>query len=92
MLSTLLEQAKLSIAQPGGAQDLSRKNLIAEQRKHRTRLSGVIFVLEAQTEVAGAESSVLQAQVAYQLAVAAVEHATGKLFQPFHIKINELMK
>jgi outer membrane protein len=88
----LLEQAKLSIAASQEALDLSRKNLIAEQRKHELGSGDVFFVLEAQTEVAEAESSVLQAQVAYQLAVAAVEHATGKLFQPFHIKINELMK
>jgi HAE1 family hydrophobic/amphiphilic exporter-1 len=88
----LLEQAKLSLAASETALDLSKKNLTAEQRKHELGSETVFFVLEAQTEVAQAESSVLEAQITYQLAVAAVQHATGKLLQPYNIQISELTK
>jgi outer membrane protein TolC len=88
----LLEQAKLSLAASREALDLSRKNLAAEQRKHELGSETVFFVLEAQTEVAQAESSVLQAEVAYQLAVVAVQHATGKLLDPYRVQISDLTR
>ena len=88
----LLEQAKLSLAASLEARDLSRKNLTAAQRKHELGSEEVFFVLEAQTEVAQAESSVLQAQAEYQVAVAALQHATGKLLQPYRIQIDELSR
>ncbi len=87
-----LEQAKLSLAASNEALDLSKKNLAAEQRKYELGSETVYFVLEAQTELAVAESSVLQAEVAYQLAVAAVQHATGKLLDPYHVQIQELSR
>lgn len=87
-----LEEAKLSLAASREALELSKKNLAAEQRKHELGSETVFFVLEAQTEVAQAESSVLQAEVAYQLAVTAVRHATGKLLEPYHVQINDLTR
>jgi len=87
-----LEQAKLSLAASREALELSRKNLTAEQRKHELGSETVFFVLEAQTEVAQAESSLLQAEVAYELAVTAVQHATGKLLDPYNIQIQEISK
>ncbi len=87
-----LEQAKLSLAASREALELSRKNLTAEQRKHELGSETVFFVLEAQTEVAQAESSVLQAEVAYELAVTAVQHATGKLLDPYNIQIQEISR
>jgi outer membrane protein TolC len=47
-------------------------------------------VLEAQTEVAQAQQSLLQAEVGYQLAVAAMDHATGEMLGPYHLQIAEL--
>lgn len=88
----LLEQAKLSLAASREALELSRKNLTAEQRKHELGSETVFFVLEAQTEVAQAESSLLQAEVAYQLAVTTVQHATGKLLEPYNVQINEITR
>src|SRR6185312_12751876 len=69
-----LEQAKLSLSASQEALNLSRKNLNAEQRKHELGSETVFFVLEAQTEVAEAESSLLEAQVAYEISVAAVQN------------------
>jgi outer membrane protein len=88
----LLEQAKLSLAASREALDLSRKNLAAEQRKHELGSETVFFVLNAQTEVAQAELNLLQAEVAYQLAVVAVQHATGKLLDPYHVVIGDLTR
>jgi outer membrane protein len=87
-----LEQAKLSLAASQEALDLSKKNLSAEQRKHELGSETVFFVLEAQTEVAQAESSVLESQVAYELAVTAVQHATGKLLQANNVRIDDFTK
>jgi outer membrane protein len=88
----LLEQAKLSLVASREALDLSKKNLAAVQRKHELGSETVFFVLEAQTEVAQAELSVLQSEVAYQLAVVAVQHATGKLLGPYHVQISDLTR
>jgi len=87
-----LEQAKLSLAASRESLDLSRKNLTAEQRKYELGSEQVFFVLEAQTEVAQAEATVLDAEVAYQLAVASVQHATGKLLEPYHVQIQDLAR
>jgi outer membrane protein len=85
-----LEQAKLTLAAGQTAVDLAKKNLAAEQRKHELGDETVFFVLEAQTELAQAELALLQSQVSYQLAVAAVGHATGTLLNPYQVQIDHL--
>jgi outer membrane protein len=85
-----LEQAKLSIAAGKEALDLAKKTMAAEQRKYELGSETIFFVLEAQTELATAELSLLQAEVNYQLAVAGLDHATGELLAPYHVQIAEL--
>lgn len=85
-----LEQAKLSIVAGKESLDLAKKNMAAEQRKRELGSGTIFLVLEAQTEVAQAEQSLLQAEVGYQLAVAAVDHATGEMLGPYHLQITEL--
>ena len=85
-----LEQAKLSIVAGKEALDLANKTMAAEQRKYDLGSSTIFLVLEAQTEVAAAQQGLLQAQVGYQLAITAVDHATGELLEPYHIQIAEL--
>ena len=85
-----LEQAKLSIAAGKEALDLAKKTMAAEQRKYELGSETIFFVLEAQTELASAELSLLQAEVNYQLAVADLDHATGELLEPYHVQIAEL--
>lgn len=87
-----LEQAKLSIVAGKEALDLAKKTMAAEQRKYELGSGTIFLVLEAQTEVAAAEQSLLQSQVGYQLAVTAVDHATGELLEPYHVQIAELTK
>ena len=87
-----LEQAKLTIVAGNEALDLAKRTMAAEQRKYELGSGSIFLVLEAQTEVAGAEQSLLQAEIGYQLAVAAVDHATGGLLEPYHVQIAELTK
>ena len=85
-----LEQAKLSIAAGKEALDLSKKTMAAEQRKYDLGSETIFFVLEAQTELASAQLNLLQAEVNYQLAVTALDHATGELLEPYHVQIADL--
>lgn len=85
-----LEQAKLSIVAGKDSLDLAKKTMAAEQRKYELGSETIFFVLEAQTELAAAEQSLLQAEVGYQLAVAGVDHATGDLLEPYHLQFTSL--
>ncbi len=87
-----LEEAKLSIVAGKESLDLANKTMAAEQRKYELGSSTIFLVLEAQTEVASAEQGLLQAEIGYQLALAAVEHATGELLDPYHVQIAELSR
>jgi outer membrane protein len=85
-----LEQAKLSIAASKEALDLAQKTMAAEQRKYQLGSGTIFFVLEAQSELAAAQQTLLQSEVGYQMAIAAVDHATGELLEPYHVQIAEL--
>ena len=87
-----LEEAKLTLVAGKTAVDLAQKALAADQRKSELGAQPVFFVLDAQTRLAQAELGLLQAQVNYQLARAAVDHATGGLLDPFQVQIAELSR
>jgi outer membrane protein TolC len=84
------EQAKLSIQAAKIARDLAQKTLEAEQRKYELGASQIFFVLDAQTQLQLAESSLVQAEVSYQQSVAAVDHATGTLLEKHNVKLEEV--
>ncbi|HKR84132.1 MAG TPA: TolC family protein, partial [Terriglobales bacterium] len=85
-----LEEAKLTVAAGKTAVDLAQKMLSAEQRKAQLGTENIFFILDAQTRVATAEASLLQAEVDYQTAVATVHSATGSLLQEYHVQIAQL--
>jgi outer membrane protein len=85
-----LELGKLTLAAGRTALDLAQKALVAAQRKYELGAEQIFFVLDAQTRLAEAELNLLQAQVNYQVAVAAVDHATAGLLQPYNVQIAEL--
>jgi outer membrane protein len=85
-----LEESKLSMEAAKVALDLAQKTLQAEQHKYELGAETVFFVLEAQTELTQAEQTLLQAQVGYQLAAVAVDHATGGLLARFQVQITNL--
>jgi len=82
-----LEQSKLSLEAAKISRDLAQKNLEAERRKYELGSEQIQFVLQAQTDLATAESGLVQAEVGYQVAVAAVDHATGGLLDRHHVQI-----
>src|SRR5438874_1757853 len=85
-----LEEAKLTLEAGKTALDLAQKSLAAEQRKYQLGAVNSFFQLDAQTKLAQAEASLLQAEVSYQVAVASLDHATGGLLRPYHVQIAEL--
>ncbi|MBS1804141.1 MAG: TolC family protein [Acidobacteria bacterium] len=87
-----LNAAKLSLAAANTSVDLAKKFLLAEQRKVEIGDEDDFFVLDAQTRLAAAETSQLTAQITYQLAVAAIRHATGDLLTPYQMQIEAASK
>ena len=85
-----LEQARISLDATHVAYDLSRKSLEAEERKYQLGAQTIFFVLQAQTVLATAEAAVLQAEINYQLARAAVDHATGMLLSHYKIEVQKI--
>jgi len=85
-----LEEAKLSMAASKEAVDLARKTMAAEQRKYELGTGQIFLVLEAQAELATGEQTRLQAEVSYQLSVAALDYATGSSLEPYGVQIAEL--
>jgi len=85
-----VEQAELSIAAAKVSRDLAQKTLDAEQRKYELGASQIFFVLDAQTQLAQAELTVVQAEIGYQQAVAGIEHATGTLLENHKVKIEDV--
>ncbi len=87
-----LEEAKITLAAGQTSLDLAQKDLAAEQRKYELGSEPINFLLAAQTNLAQAELNLLQGQVSYQVARAAVDHATGSLLEPYGLQIAELTK
>jgi outer membrane protein TolC len=87
-----LEQAKLSMAAAKVSRDLQQKNLEGEQRKYELGGQPIFFVLDAQRNLATAEESLVQAEIGYQLALTAVDRATGNLLARFRVQVEELTR
>jgi outer membrane protein len=84
-----LEEAKLSISAAKIARDLAEKTVESEQRKYELGTGTIFLVLEAQTELATTETTMVQAEVNYQMALAAVDHATGTLLERHHVQLEQ---
>jgi outer membrane protein TolC len=85
-----LEEARISLNASRVAYDLSHKSLEAEERKYQLGAETIFFVLQAQTVLATAEANVLQAEISYQLARAAVDHSTGMLLGHYKIEVQKI--
>ncbi|MFZ0212575.1 MAG: TolC family protein [Candidatus Acidiferrales bacterium] len=87
-----LEEAELSMEAAKISLNLSQKNLEAQQRQYQLGGETVFFVLTAQTQLAQAEQTLVQADVSYQLAVASMNLATGDILDQFHVQMTDLAK
>jgi outer membrane protein TolC len=86
--SQQLEETRLALSAAEVSLDLARKTLAADQRKFELGAETNFFVLDSQERLAQAELVLLQSQVNYQVALAAVGHATGRLFAPYKLQID----
>jgi outer membrane protein TolC len=82
-----LDEAREALAAGTASFDLAQKTLTSEQRKYELGAETNFFVLDAQTRLAQAELILLQTQVNYRIALAAVGHSTGDLLGPYHVQI-----
>lgn len=87
-----LEEAQMALTAGTASYQLAEKTLASEQRKFELGAETNFFVLDAQTRLAQAELSLLQTQVNYQVALAAVGHSTGDLLEPYHVQIVNLTR
>ena len=87
-----LDQAKLSVTAAMTSFELAKKSLAADQRKFELGAETNFFVLDSQERLAQAELVLLQARVNYQEALAAINHASGRLLAPYHVQIDETTK
>jgi outer membrane protein len=85
-----LDEARDALAAGTASFDLAQKSLTSEQRKYELGAETNFFVLDAQNRLAQAELILLQTQVNYRVALAAVGHSTGDLLGPYHVQIAEL--
>ena len=84
-----LDEARQALAAGNASFDLAQKTLASEQRKFELGAETNFFVLDAQTRLAQSELILLQTQVNYQVALAAVGHSTGDLLTPYRVQIAE---
>ncbi len=87
-----LDVARLSLTAATTSFDLAKKSLEADQRKFELGAETNFFVLDSQERLAQAELVLLQAQTGYQVALAAISHATGDLISPYHLQIDSASK
>jgi HAE1 family hydrophobic/amphiphilic exporter-1 len=82
-----LELAEQVINASQISRDLASKNLQAEERKYQLGAQTIFFVLDAQNQLSQAELSLVQSQIAYQKALAEVDHATGALLEKHKLTV-----
>jgi outer membrane protein TolC len=87
-----MEDAKLALSASEVSLDLARKTLAADQRKFELGAETNFFVLDSQERLAQAELVLLQSQVNYQVALAAVGHVSGRLLAPYKLVIDAASK
>jgi outer membrane protein TolC len=87
-----LEEARNALTAGTVSFDLAQKSLASEQRKFELGAQTNFFVLDAQTKLAQAELTLLETEINYRIALAAVGHSTGDLLTPYHLQIAELSK
>jgi len=82
-----LEIAELTITAAQASKDVAGKDLAAQERKYQLGAVDVFFVLDAQDRLSQAEQSLVQSQIAYQKALAELDHSTGALLEKYGIVI-----
>lgn len=85
-----LELSKAAIDAGVNARDLAGKNVQAEEQKYELGGTTVFELLQAQTQLAQVENSLLNAYVGYQIAFVQYQRATWTLFDDFDIRLQRI--
>jgi outer membrane protein len=87
-----VEESRQALEAAELLRDLSAKNLAAEERKYELGAQTIFFVLEAQTQLAQAELSLVQVQIGYQRVLTELARATGTLLERHRVHIAEALE
>ena len=87
-----VEQNRASVASAQAAVDYAKQSLDAEQKKYQFGTSTTTAVLQNQSALATAESTLLSATAAYEKARLELDRATGQLLDHAGISIDDAAK
>ena len=82
-------QNRASVDSARAAVDLARQSLDAEQKKYQFGTSTTTLVLQNQSQLATAESTLVNAMVAYEKSKVELDRATGQLLDHYGISIDD---
>src|SRR5213594_1448948 len=82
-----VELNRAHIESAGKARELAQKTLDAEQKKYDLGVSTLFFVLQAQTNLAIAQTNEIQAMVNYTKALVGLDRAMGQTLLHNHIAL-----
>src|ERR1700733_4480167 len=87
-----VQQNRASVDAAKAAVDLARQSLDAEQKKYQFGTSTTTLVLQYQSQQATAESTLVNAMVAYEKSRVELDRATGDLLDHLGISIDDAAK
>jgi outer membrane protein TolC len=84
-----VQQNRASVDSARAAVELGRQSLDAEQKKYQFGTSTTTLVLQNQSQLATAESTLVNAMVAYEKSKVELDRATGQLLDHYGISIDD---
>lgn len=87
-----VQQNRASVDSAKAALDLARESLDAEQKKYQFGTSTTTLVLQYQSQLATAESNLVNATVAYEKSRVELARATGALLDEDHVNIDDAVR
>jgi outer membrane protein len=87
-----VQQNRASVASAQAAVDLGRQSLDAEQKKYALGASTTTLVLQNQSALAQAESTLVSAMAAYEKAQVELDRSTGLLLDHAHILLSDAVR
>jgi outer membrane protein len=87
-----VQQNRASVDSARAAVELGRQSLDAEQKKYQFGTSTNTLVLQYQSQLATAESTLVNAMVAYEKSRLELDRATGQLLEKFGISLDDAVR
>ncbi len=87
-----VQQNRASVASAQAAVDLGKQSLDAEQKKYALGASTTTLVLQNQSALAQAESTLVSAMAAYEKAQVELDRSTGLLLDHSHVLLSDAVR